>query len=166
MVVTRHSSLVTATSNLHTYNWTTITDKNISQIITDKAVLSAAAETALTTTNKFTYSFANDIYSSSDKINDTQAWTISTKSKYIAKTGEMTTVLTRPNAGASDVKIGGATALTLAYKDKTITAWKVIGSAYIKWADDTKKPSPTTKQGATALTTYGAVVLAALYSLF
>jgi len=71
-------------------------------------------------------------------------------------------IMTRNNAGPAEVKIGGAVYTAMSYKDDKV-AKMVTPGGYLKFADDHDAHA---HDGATALTTYGAIVLAAVYSLF
>lgn len=77
--------------------------------------------------------------------------------------------LSRNNAGPAELKIGGAIYGAASYKDAKLAKMTSAGG-YIKFADDAKPATTTTtttvKQGAAALTTYGALALATAYALF
>ena len=70
-------------------------------------------------------------------------------------------IMTRNNAGPAEIKVGGAIYAAMSYKDSKI-AKMVTPGEYLKFADVAVKVD----EGATSLTTYGAIVLATLYTLF
>jgi hypothetical protein len=141
------------------YNYTKLS-RSVDEFTTGNGLLTPAETSAL---NGSKYAFfwdATGKFTAPDKMESLSWWTIDpANSSYSAANGAMTICLTRDVPGVEDVKIGGATYVGYSFKDgSTAATWK---GDYVKWAD-----LPSANTGATALTTYAAIAVAAIAALF
>jgi len=108
-----------------------IMDRSVESLETDNT-LTAAQQTALTK-NRFYYTeTANGLINNNAAIDD-NFWDVSVANSTVNKSGALSIVMERKQAGVEDIKAGGAALVYLKFKDGD--GIQNIGSSYAKWAD-------------------------------
>ena len=117
------------------------------------------AETNDLAANRFVFTLdAEGNFGAQEKMKQAKYWALdAANTSYDATTGAQTVTMMRTNAGQADIKVGGAALGGIFFTDSAGT-WKESG--YLGWAND---PDAS---GATGVTTYAALVVAAVAALF
>ena len=118
-----------------------------------------AAEADDLAANRFVFTLdAEGNFGAQEKMKQAKYWALdASATSYDATTGAQAVTMTRTNAGQADIKVGGAALGGIFFTDSAGT-WKESG--YMGWAND---PDAS---GATGVTTYAALVVAAVAALF